>query len=62
VAVPVCAPVPEVAKLRLRMASLQRASTLLEGERKGSQAAIKIFVARLHNAGRSIDYCRQHGE
>lgn len=42
---PVCAPVPEVAELHLPMASLQRKSTLLEGERKGAKGAVKSYVA-----------------
>lgn len=63
------APVPEqaaelaeLAELRRRIASLERENNLLENERNGALGAVKVYVARLQNAGLSTDYRRQPGE
>lgn len=61
-AVPISAPVSEVAELRRQVASLQRENNLLEDERNGALGAVKVYVARLNNAGLSTDYHRQSGE
>jgi hypothetical protein len=59
------APVPqasEVDALRREVARLEQENRLLEAERNGSLAAIKVYVARLSNAKLSTDYRRQPGE
>lgn len=60
--VPVSAPLSEVVELRRQVASLQRENTLLEDERNGALGAVKVYMARLKDAGLSTDYRRQPGE
>lgn len=60
------APVPdqaaELAALRREVARLEQENRLLESERNGALGAVKVYVARLKNAGLSTDYRRQPGE
>ena len=60
--VPVSASLSEVVELRRQVASLQRENTLLEDERNGALGAVKVYMARLNNAGLSTDYRRQPDE
>ena len=59
---PVSASLSEVVELRRQVACLQRENTLLEDERNGALGAVKVYTARLKNAGLSTDYRRQPGE
>lgn len=45
-----------------RLAALEKENALLESERNGALAALKVYVARLEKAGLSTDYRRQPGE
>ena len=45
-----------------RLAALEKENQLLESERNGALAALKVYVARLEKAGLSTDYRRQPGE
>lgn len=59
---PVADQTGELAELRRQVASLEQENRLLESERNGSMAAIKVYVVRLRNAGLSTDYRPQPGE
>lgn len=45
-----------------RLAALEKENQLLESERNGALAALKVYVARLEKAGLGTDYRRQPGE
>jgi hypothetical protein len=53
---------PAPAEAPGRVAALERENALLESERNGALAAVKVYVARLGNAKLSTDYRRQPGE